>query len=205
MKRSRTKNNWIKEHLADEYVKKSKIDGFRSRAAYKFLQLNEKHSLLTSSDRVVDLGSAPGSWSQAVSTLLNDDGRIIAIDLLPMAAVPKTSFIQGDFTDNAIYEKLQDALNNNPVDLVISDMAPNISGIKGMDQARISNLNELTLDFARDWLKPMGNMMVKTFMGSGFDDFIKQVRASFAKTIIEKPDSSRDRSSELFIIGLKKR
>ena len=205
MKRSRTKNNWIKEHLADEYVKKSKIDGFRSRAAYKFLQLNEKHSLLTSSDRVVDLGSAPGSWSQAVSTLLNDDGRIIAIDLLPMAAVPKTSFIQGDFTDNAIYEKLQDALNNNPVDLVISDMAPNISGIKGMDQARISNLNELTLDFARDWLKPMGNMMVKTFMGSGFDDFLKQVRASFAKTIIEKPDSSRDRSSELFIIGLKKR
>jgi 23S rRNA (uridine2552-2'-O)-methyltransferase len=205
MKRSRTKNNWIKEHLADEYVKKSKIDGFRSRAAYKFLQLNEKHSLLTSSDRVVDLGSAPGSWSQAVSTLLNDDGCIIAIDLLPMATVPKTSFIQGDFTDNAIYEKLQDALNNNPVDLVISDMAPNISGIKGMDQARISNLNELTLDFARDWLKPMGNMMVKTFMGSGFDDFIKQVRVSFAKTIIEKPDSSRDRSSELFIIGLKKR
>jgi 23S rRNA (uridine2552-2'-O)-methyltransferase len=205
MKRSRTKNNWIKEHLADEYVKKSKIDGFRSRAAYKFLQLNEKHSLLTSSDRVVDLGSAPGSWSQAVSTLLNDTGHIIAIDLLPMTAVPKTSFIQGDFTDNAIYEKLQDALNNNPVDLVISDMAPNISGIKGMDQARISNLNELTLDFARDWLKPMGNMMVKTFMGSGFDDFIKQVRASFAKTIIEKPDSSRDRSSELFIIGLKKR
>ena len=205
MKRSRTKNNWIKEHLADEYVKKSKIDGFRSRAAYKFLQLNEKHSLLTSSDRVVDLGSAPGSWSQAVSTLLNDDGRIIAIDLLPMAAVPKTSFIQGDFTDNAIYEKLQDALNNNPVDLVISDMAPNISGIKGMDQARISNLNDLTLDFAHDWLKPMGNMMVKTFMGSGFDDFIKQVRATFAKTIIDKPDSSRDRSSELFIIGLKKR
>jgi len=205
MKRSRTKNNWIKEHLADEYVKKSKIDGFRSRAAYKFLQLNEKHSLLTSSDRVVDLGSAPGSWSQAVSTMLNDTGHIFAIDLLPMAAVPKTSFIQGDFTDNAIYEKLQDALNNNPVDLVISDMAPNISGIKGMDQARISNLNELTLDFARDWLKPMGNMMVKTFMGSGFDDFIKQVRASFAKTIIEKPDSSRDRSSELFIIGLKKR
>ena len=205
MKRSRTKNNWIKEHLADEYVKKSKIDGFRSRAAYKFLQLNEKHSLLTSSDRVVDLGSAPGSWSQAVSTLLNDTGYIIAIDLLPMAAVPKTSFIQGDFTDNAIYEKLQDALNNNPVDLVISDMAPNISGIKGMDQARISNLNELTLDFARDWLKPMGNMMVKTFMGSGFDDFIKQVRVTFAKTIIEKPDSSRDRSSELFIIGLKKR
>ena len=205
MKRSRTKNNWIKEHLADEYVKKSKIDGFRSRAAYKFLQLNEKHSLLNSSDRVVDLGSAPGSWSQAVSTLLNDEGRIIAIDLLPMSDVPKTSFIQGDFTDNAIYEKLKDALNNNPVDLVISDMAPNISGIKGMDQARISNLNELTLDFARDWLKPMGNMMVKTFMGSGFDDLIKQVRASFAKTIIEKPDSSRDRSSELFIIGLKKR
>ena len=205
MKRSRTKKNWIKEHLADEYVKKSKIDGFRSRAAYKFLQLNEKHSLLTSSDRVVDLGSAPGSWSQAVSTLLNDDGRIIAIDLLPMAAVPKTSFIQGDFTDNAVYEKLKDALNNDPVDLVISDMAPNISGIKGMDQARISNLNDLTLDFARDWLKPMGNMLVKTFMGSGFDDFLKQVRASFIKTIIEKPDSSRDRSSELFIIGLKKR
>jgi 23S rRNA (uridine2552-2'-O)-methyltransferase len=205
MKRSRTKNNWIREHLADEYVKKSKIDGFRSRAAYKFLQLNEKHSLLKSSDRVVDLGSAPGSWSQAVSTLLNDKGRIIAIDLLPMSDVPKTSFIQGDFTDNAIYEKLKDALNNKPVDLVISDMAPNISGIKGMDQARINNLNELTLDFAHDWLKPMGNLMVKTFMGSGFDDIIKQVRASFAKTIIEKPDSSRDRSSELFIIGLKKR
>lgn len=205
MKRSRTKNNWIQEHLTDEYVKKSKIDGFRSRAAYKFLQINEKYSLLSSSDRVVDLGSAPGSWSQAVSTLLNDDGRIIAIDLLPMNDVPKTSFIQGDFTDNATYEKLKNALNNKPVNLVISDMAPNISGIKGMDQARISNLNDLTLDFVHDWLKPMGNMMVKTFMGSGFDNFIKQVRVSFDKTIIEKPDSSRDRSSELFIIGLKKR
>ena len=205
MKRSRTKNNWIQEHLTDEYVKKSKIDGFRSRAAYKFLQINEKYSLLSSSDRVVDLGSAPGSWSQAASSLITDRGKIFAIDLLPMDDVKNTTFIQGDFRELSILQKLEELLENKLVDLVISDMAPNISGIKSRDQAMINDLNDLSLEFALDWLKPKGHFMVKTFMGSGFEDYVKRLRSLFNTVKIEKPDSSRDRSAEFFLIGLEKR
>lgn len=205
MKRSRTKNNWIQEHLTDEYVKKSKIDGFRSRAAYKFLQINEKYSLLSSSDRVVDLGSAPGSWSQAASSLITDRGKIFAIDLLPMDDVKNTTFIQGDFRELSILQKLEELLENKLVDLVISDMAANISGIKSRDQAMINDLNDLSLEFALDWLKPKGHFMVKTFMGSGFEDYVKRLRSLFNTVKIEKPDSSRDRSAEFFLIGLEKR
>jgi 23S rRNA (uridine2552-2'-O)-methyltransferase len=204
LKKIRTKANWIKEHLSDEYVQKAQHDGYRSRAAYKFLQIHEQYKLIKPNHRVVDLGSAPGSWSQAISSLLSEEGKIYAIDLLPMDPIKNTTFIQGDFRDKAILHDLEKIIENKPVDLVISDMAPNISGNKVRDQAMINDLNELTLEFAQDWLKPKGNFLVKTFMGLGFDEFVKKLKNHFSKVIIKKPDSSRDRSAELFLIGLEK-
>lgn len=205
MKKTRTKKNWIKEHLSDEFVKRAQKDGFRSRAAYKFIEMNDKYHLIRSNDRIVDLGSAPGSWSQAASSLITDRGKIFAIDLLPMDDVKNTTFIQGDFRELSILQKLEGLLENTAIDLVISDMAPNISGIKSRDQAMINDLNDLSLEFALDWLKPKGHFMVKTFMGSGFEDYVKRLRSLFNKVKIEKPDSSRDRSAEFFLIGLEKR
>ena len=205
MKKTRTKKNWIKEHLSDEFVKRAQKDGFRSRAAYKFIEMNDKYHLIRSNDRIVDLGSAPGSWSQAASTLITDRGKIFAIDLLPMDDVKNTTFIQGDFRELSILQKLEELLENTAIDLVISDMAPNISGIKSRDQAMINDLNDLSLEFALDWLKPKGHFMVKTFMGSGFEDYVKRLRSFFNTVKIEKPDSSRDRSAEFFLIGLEKR
>ncbi|NCV54168.1 MAG: RlmE family RNA methyltransferase [Betaproteobacteria bacterium] len=205
MKKTRTKKNWIKEHLSDEFVKRAQKDGFRSRAAYKFIEMNDKYHLIRSNDRIVDLGSAPGSWSQAASSLITDRGKIFAIDLLPMDDVKNTTFIQGDFRELSILQKLEELLENTAIDLVISDMAPNISGIKSRDQAMINDLNDLSLEFALDWLKPKGHFMVKTFMGSGFEDYVKRLRSLFNKVKIEKPDSSRDRSAEFFLIGLEKR
>ncbi len=205
MKKTRTKKNWIKEHLSDEFVKRAQKDGFRSRAAYKFIEMNDKYHLIRSNDRIVDLGSAPGSWSQAASSLITDRGKIFAIDLLPMDNVKNTTFIQGDFRELSILQKLEELLENTAIDLVISDMAPNISGIKSRDQAMINDLNDLSLEFALDWLKPKGHFMVKTFMGSGFEDYVKRLRSLFNKVKIEKPDSSRNRSAEFFLIGLEKR
>lgn len=205
MKKTRTKKNWIKEHLSDEFVKRAQKDGFRSRAAYKFIEMNDKYHLIRSNDRIVDLGSAPGSWSQAASSLITDRGKIFAIDLLPMDDVKNTTFIQGDFRELSILQKLEELLENTAIDLVISDMAPNISGIKSRDQAMMNDLNDLSLEFALDWLKPKGHFMVKTFMGSGFEDYVKRLRSLFNKVKIEKPDSSRDRSAEFFLIGLEKR
>lgn len=205
MKKTRTKKNWIKEHLSDEFVKRAQKDGFRSRAAYKFIEMNDKYHLIRSNDRIVDLGSAPGSWSQAASSLITDRGKIFAIDLLPMDDVKNTTFIQGDFRELSILQKLEELLENTAIDLVISDMAPNISGIKSRDQAMINDLNDLSLEFALDWLKPKGHFMVKTFMGSGFEDYVKRLRSLFNSVKIEKPDSSRDRSAEFFLIGLEKR
>lgn len=204
MKKIRTKKNWITEHLRDEYVQKAQQDGYRSRAAYKFLQINAQYKLVKPSHRVVDLGSAPGSWCQAISSLLSQAGEIYAIDLLPMDPVKKTTFIQGDFRDPNILSFLEKIIEKDPVDLVISDMAPNISGNKVRDQALINDLNELTLDFVQDWLKPKGNLVVKSFMGGGFDEFVIKLKKHFKRVIIKKPDSSRDRSAEIFLIGLEK-
>lgn len=204
VKKIRTKKNWITEHLRDEYVQKAQQDGYRSRAAYKFLQINAQYKLVKPNHRIVDLGSAPGSWSQAISSLLSQAGEIYAIDLLPMDPVKNTTFIQGDFRDPQILSSLEKIIEKDPVDLVISDMAPNISGNKARDQALINDLNELSLDFAQDWLKPKGNFVVKSFMGAGFDEFVIKLKKHFKRVIIKKPDSSRDRSPELFLIGLEK-
>ena len=204
MKKIRTKKNWITEHLRDEYVQKAQQDGYRSRAAYKFLQINAQYKLVKPSHRVVDLGSAPGSWCQAISSLLSQAGEIYAIDLLPMDPVKKTTFIKGDFRDPNILSFLEKIIEKDPVDLVISDMARNISGNKVRDQALINDLNEITLDFVQDWLKPKGNFVVKSFMCAGFDEFVIKLKKHFKRVIIKKPDSSRDRSAELFLIGLEK-
>ena len=204
VKKIRTKKNWITEHLRDEYVQKAQQDGYRSRAAYKFLQINAQYKLVKPNHRIVDLGSAPGSWSQAISSLLSHAGEIYAIDLLPMDPVKNTTFIQGDFRDPQILSSLEKIIEKDPVDLVISDMAPNISGNKARYQALINDLNELSLDFAQDWLKPKGNFVVKSFMGAGFDEFVIKLKKHFKRVIIKKPDSSRDRSAELFLIGLEK-
>jgi 23S rRNA (uridine2552-2'-O)-methyltransferase len=204
MKKTRTKKNWIQEHLSDQYVQQAQQDGFRSRAAYKLLEIHKKYNLIKPNDRVVDLGSAPGSWSQAVSKVLSKKGEIFAIDILDMEAVKQTNFIQCDFRDQSVLQRLEKLIGKVQVDLVISDMAPNISGNKTRDQALINDLNEISLDFVHDWLKPNGNFVVKSFMGNGFDSFVKKLKTSFTKVVIKKPDSSRSRSPEFFLIGLEK-
>ena len=201
MKKTRTKKNWIKEHLSDEFVKRAQKDGFRSRAAYKFIEMNDKYHLIRSNDRIVDLGSAPGSWSQAASSLITDRGKIFAIDLLPMDDVKNTTFIQGDFRELSILQKLEELLENTAIDLVISDMAPNISGIKMVDQQRAIYLNELALEFVKNNLKQNGFFLVKSFVGADFEKFLSELKIHFKKVFKIKPDSSRSRSSEIFLLG----
>lgn len=201
MKKTRTKKNWIKEHLSDEFVKRAQKDGFRSRAAYKFIEMNDKYRLIRPNDRIVDLGSAPGSWSQAASSLVSNNGKIFAIDLLPMDDIKNTTFIQGDFRELSILQKLEELLENTVVDLVISDMAPNISGIKMVDQQKAIYLNELALEFAKNHLKQNGFFLVKSFVGVNFDEFLAELKINFKKVFKIKPDSSRSRSSEIFLLA----
>ena len=203
MKKTRTKKNWIKEHLSDEFVKRAQKDGFRSRAAYKFIEMNDKYHLIRPNDRIVDLGSAPGSWSQAASSLISNNGKIFAIDLLPMDDVKNTTFIQGDFRELSILQKLEELLENTVVDLVISDMAPNMSGMKAVDQPRAMYLAELAYDMAIKVLRPGGSFITKIFMGEGFDQYMKDARINFEKVLTRKPDSSRARSPEVYLVAKK--
>ena len=205
MARSKSSKQWLREHFDDDYVRRSQGAGYRSRASYKLLEMQGKDRLIRPGMTVVDLGAAPGGWSQVAAELVGDEGRVVASDILPMDAIAGVDFVQGDFTDDLIYERLLSVIGEPGADLVISDMAPNISGIKSRDQAMINDLNDLSLEFASDWLKPKGHFMVKTFMGSGFEDYVKKLRSLFNIVKIEKPDSSRDRSAEFFLIGLEKR
>ena len=205
MKRTRTSKAWMQEHLSDEFVKRANKEGYRSRAAYKLMELDDRDKLIRPGMTVVDLGAAPGSWSQVVVDRLKGQGRVIGLDLLEVHPMSHFEFIQGDFTEASVLAQLEAALNGHQVDLVISDMAPNISGINVTDQARVAHLAELALEFARDWLKPGGNLLVKVFAGSGFDDNLKAMREIFEQVVTRKPKASRDRSSEIFLLGLKKR
>jgi 23S rRNA (uridine2552-2'-O)-methyltransferase len=205
MKKQRTKQNWIQEHLSDPFVKKAQKDHYRSRAAYKLKEINEKYHLFSKDNVVVDLGSAPGSWSQYAAEVVGNNGHVFALDLLPMNGLANVTFLQGDFLEMSTLTNLENKLDNQQLDLVISDMAPNISGIKSRDQAMMINLNELTLEFAKDWLKPKGNFAVKTFIGAGYEAFVRDLKDMFTKVISFKPAASRDRSAELFLIGLEKR
>lgn len=192
----------MQEHLNDEFVKRAQKDGYRARAAYKLMEIDDKDKLIKPGMTIVDLGSTPGSWSQVVVQRLKGKGRIIALDILDMQPIAGVEFIQGDFREASVLKLLEEKIGNVPVDLVIADMAPNISGVKDVDQAGAAYLTELALDFSQQWLKPNGNFLVKVFIGSGFDDIVKTMRGQFDKVVTRKPKASRDRSSEVYLLGL---
>lgn len=197
--------SWIKQHVNDPYVKQSQRDGYRSRASYKLLEIVEKDRLIRSGMTVVDLGSAPGGWSQVASRLVGHDGRVHALDILPMDPIAGVDFIQGDFTEDAIFTQLIDLIGNRAVDLVISDIAPNLSGNKTVDQPAMIYLAELGVDLANRVLSKNGVFIAKLFQGQGFDPFVQQVRTLFNGVSIIKPDASRSRSREVYLVakGLK--
>ncbi|MDR0779745.1 MAG: 23S rRNA (uridine(2552)-2'-O)-methyltransferase RlmE [Pseudomonadales bacterium] len=201
MARSKSSNRWLDEHVNDPYVKMAQKDGYRSRASYKLLELLEKDRLLQRGMLVMDLGSAPGGWSQVLARQLGNQGRVIATDILPMESVEQVQFIQGDFTEEAVFQQILAALQGARADLVLSDIAPNISGIDAADQAAAIYLVELALDMARQVLKSGGSFVVKLFQGEGSDAYLKDLRGAFEKVLIRKPDASRPRSREVYVVG----
>lgn len=205
MKPTKTSKAWMQEHLNDPYVKLAQKEGYRARAAYKLLEIDDKDKLIKPGMTIVDLGSTPGSWSQVAVQRLKGQGRVIALDILDMHPIAGVEFIQGDFREASVLRQLEDALNKSQVDLVIADMAPNITGIKDVDQAGAAYLTELALAFSKDWLKPNGNFLVKVFVGAGFDELVKDMRQMFDKVVTRKPKASRDRSSEVYLLGLGKK
>lgn len=201
MSRSKTSKQWLKEHFDDQYVKRSQEEGYRSRASYKLLEIQDKDHLIKPGMTVVDLGSAPGGWSQVAATLLAGRGRVLACDILSMDTLAGVEFIEGDFTEQAVLERLLDSLGEAGADLVISDMAPNLSGMKDIDQPRAMYLAELALDLARTTLHEGGTFLVKVFQGAGFEDYLQQMRASFQAVKTRKPGASRQRSREVYMLG----
>jgi 23S rRNA (uridine2552-2'-O)-methyltransferase len=205
MKPTRTSKAWMQEHLNDEFVKRAQKEGYRARAAYKLIEIDDKDKLIKPGMTIVDLGSTPGSWSQVAVQRLKGNGKVIALDILDMHPIAGVDFIQGDFREEFVLKQLEEKINKKPVDLVIADMAPNISGVKDVDQAGAAYLTELALEFSREWLKPDGNFLVKVFIGSGFDEIVKTMREQFEKVVTRKPKASRDRSSEVYLLGLKRK
>ncbi|MFC1747657.1 23S rRNA (uridine(2552)-2'-O)-methyltransferase RlmE [Pseudomonadota bacterium] len=201
MGRSKSSDRWMKEHVTDYYVQKAQQDGYRSRAAYKLLELNERDRLLKPGTSVVDLGSAPGGWSQVAAGLVGEQGRVYALDILPMDALADVSFIQGDFCEQEVLDQLLELIGDRKINLVISDMAPNISGVGSVDQAKSVYLCELALDFSRQVLSKGGDFAIKVFQGEGFDEFMRETKASFGKVHIRKPKASRPRSREVYIVA----
>tara|TARA_R110002051_G_scaffold21437_1_gene56963 strand:+ start:231 stop:869 length:639 start_codon:yes stop_codon:yes gene_type:complete len=198
---SKTSKGWLKEHFADPFVKQAQKEGYRSRASYKLLEVQEKDRLFRPGMTVVDLGSAPGGWSQVASRLIGDKGRIIASDILPMDSIADVTFIEGDFTEDSVFEAILAAIGDQPVDLVISDMAPNMSGTPEVDQPAAIYLCELALDMAEKVLRPGGDFLIKVFHGEGFDEYFKLMRSRFDKVVTRKPDASRGRSRETYLLG----
>lgn len=201
MKPSKTSKQWMREHVNDPYVQLAQKEGYRSRAAYKLIEIDEKDHLLKPGMVVVDLGATPGGWSQVAARKVGHAGKVIGLDLLPLDPLAGVDFIQGDFRDDAVLKQLEDLLQGRPVGLVISDMAPNISGVASMDQARAMHLAELAMEFAIEHLTPEGSFLVKVFQGAGFEEYLKQMRSSFSKVVTRKPKASRDRSSEVYLLA----
>ncbi|NCF17116.1 MAG: 23S rRNA (uridine(2552)-2'-O)-methyltransferase RlmE [Haliea sp.] len=199
-KRSSSKS-WLKEHRDDPYVQRAQREGYRSRACYKLLELQEKDRLIRPGMTVIDLGSAPGGWSQVAVEQVGHNGRVIASDILAMDSLAGVEFIQGDFTEEAVFEQILAAIGDSPVDLVISDMAPNMSGMNAVDQPRSMYLVELALDMARRVLAPGGSFVAKVFQGEGFDELIRDARGSFDKVLTRKPKASRPRSREVYLVA----
>ncbi len=201
MARTNSSARWLREHFSDEYVKRAQQEGYRSRAVYKLLEINEKDRLVRPGLTVVDLGAAPGGWSQLAVKLMGGQGVVIALDILPMEPLAGVEFIQGDFREMAVLEHLLAVLAHRPVDLILADMAPNASGVKAVDQPRGMYLNELALDFARRCLRPGGDFLLKAFQGEGFDAFLKELRMVFASVAPRKPKASRARSAEQYLLA----
>jgi 23S rRNA (uridine2552-2'-O)-methyltransferase len=196
--RSKSSGRWLKEHFDDPYVKQSQQDGYRSRASYKLLEMSKKDKLIRPGMTVVDLGAAPGGWTQVAMQLVGDNGTVIASDILAMDPIAGVTFIEGDFTEQAVYDEIIMALNGRKADLVISDMAPNMSGNPAIDQPKSMYLVELALDMSRHILKPGGSFLAKVFQGEGFDELLRETRSSFVKVQSRKPGASRSRSREVY-------
>jgi 23S rRNA (uridine2552-2'-O)-methyltransferase len=201
MARSKSSKRWLAEHFDDHYVKLAQQKGWRSRSAFKLLELNEKYDLIKPGMIVVDLGAAPGGWCQLAVSLVGARGKVIGLDILPVEPLPDVHIIEGDFTEDEALRELEAVLDGQTVDLVLSDMAPNMSGMAATDQARAMYLAELALDFARGHLKPGGNFVVKLFHGEGFDDYVKEARSLFQTVQARKPKASRPRSREVYLLA----
>jgi 23S rRNA (uridine2552-2'-O)-methyltransferase len=202
MARSKSSSRWLREHFDDVYVKKAQAEGLRSRAVFKLEELVDRDRLLKPGMSVVDLGAAPGGWSQLVRQRLGEEGTVIALDILPMQGLAGVDFLQGDFREESVLRELESRLDGRKVDLVLSDMAPNMSGVALADQIRAMDLAELALDFSRQWLKPGGAFLIKLFQGAGFDDYLRSLRADFTRVTMRKPKASRARSREVYALAL---
>lgn len=200
-KKSQSSRRWLKEHVNDPYVKLAQKEGYRSRAAYKLLEIQAKDHLIKPGMTVVDLGGAPGGWTQVLVKLVGVHGHVIALDCLAMEPIAGAFCLQGDFTEDTTVERLIEAIDARPIDIIVSDMLPNLSGIKGVDQPKSMYLMELALDFVEKQLRPGGHFIAKVFQGEGFDELLKQIRASFKTVSIRKPESSRSRSAELYLVA----
>ena len=201
MKRTRTSNAWLREHVNDPYVQRARAEGYRSRASFKLMEIDDRDHLIRSGEVVVDLGATPGGWSQVAAKRMQGKGRVIALDLLEMDPLHGVEFIQGDFREDEVLAELERTLAGQKLGLVLSDMAPNMSGILLSDQARVMHLAELGLEFSRHWLKADGAFLVKVFQGYGFEDFVREMRLVFSSVSSRKPDASRDRSAEVYLLG----
>jgi 23S rRNA (uridine2552-2'-O)-methyltransferase len=201
MKRTRTSKAWMMEHVNDPYVQLARKEGWRSRAAFKLMEIDDKDKLLRRGEVVVDLGATPGGWSQVAAKRVGAGGLVLALDLLEMEPIHGVEFIQGDFREEDVLKQLENLLGERQVGLVMSDMAPNMSGVPLVDQARVMHLAELGLEFSQAHLKPDGAFLVKVFQGSDYENFLKAMRAAFQTVAVRKPDASRDRSPELYLLG----
>ena len=201
MKASKTSKQWMREHINDPFVQMAQKEGYRSRAAYKLLEIDTKDHLFKPGMVVVDLGATPGGWCQVAVNRIGQGGKVIALDLLPLDPLRGVEFIQGDFRDEAVLRELEKSLQGKPVGLVISDIAPNFTGVASVDQDRAMYLAELALEFALQHLSPEGSFLVKVFQGAGFEDFMKTMRSRFSRAVARKPRASRDRSSEVYLLG----
>lgn len=201
MPKTKSSKRWMQRHVSDEYVQRAQREGYRSRAAYKLLELQDKDRLISPGDVVVDLGAAPGGWSQVAAKLVGSKGRVFALDLLEMEPIPGVDFLRGDFREQAVLDDLLQQLDGRPVDLVLSDMAPNVSGNAAVDLPRAMYLCELALDFARQVLRPGGGLVMKVFQGEGFDELFRDTKGSFGRVLTRKPKSSRPKSREVYLVA----
>lgn len=201
MPRTKSSRRWLKEHFDDEYVLRAQREGWRSRAVYKLQELDEKYHLFKPGMTVVDLGAAPGAWSQYAVQKVGKKGRVVAMDILPVEPIAGVDFLQGDFRDDEVYARFLELVGNSPVDLVMSDIAPNISGMEAVDQPRAMYLVELAVEFAEQTLREGGTFLAKVFQGEGFDELVRGLRGRYSKVIVRKPKASRPRSREVYLLA----